>query len=500
MITAPGPLNTPVAIMIVVQQINEGVKYDYSLPITSNEIPQIAPPLVKQSPVVEPSNLEPRRLNIPLNSNTQKDEPKISAPHRRRARRRFIWKHAGFSPCTKSCGGGVQTSTFICMREHNQMAVSERRCSGLEKPAIQQVRCNIHSCPPQWKSSWATCTGSCGQGIQQLIHRCEQEIAPGKSTIVNEVGCPQPKPLSETKQCTLPPCSDTFDNELQPNISPRLGNDLQEWAVGIWSQCSATCGSGHKTRAVTCPSGRCNPEHRPPHVERCQTSPCPPDSNTRSSWLTSEWSECSTLCGTGTQTRQSFCFQTSCENDLKPEETRACSTYKLCNGQWFTGPWGPCSDSCNGPARQRRDVHCIIKIRGQPHVTNDITCNQSEKPYEEQACYGTCSPKWFSSDWGVCEGGCSNGVHRRDVRCLDNQGRHATTCKVDEMPPVKKPCTCKTSEDPSIHILPQDEPVDNSCVDKLQICTAAMQARLCQYPYYINNCCRSCKKFKQDGL
>lgn len=34
---------------------------------------------------------------------------------------------------------------------------------------------------------------------------------------------------------------------------------------------------------------------------------------------------------------------------------------------------------------------CIAKIRGVPHITNDIVCPVATKPYEEQSCFGITS-------------------------------------------------------------------------------------------------------------
>jgi hypothetical protein len=53
--------------------------------------------------------------------------------------------------------------------------------------------------------------------------------------------------------------------------------------------------------------------------------------------------QCSEDCGTGVQTRKVHCSEPgleSCDARSKPDESRACSSDKLCSGKWFTGPWG----------------------------------------------------------------------------------------------------------------------------------------------------------------
>lgn len=115
-------------------------------------------------------------------------------------------------------------------------------------------------------------------------------------------------------------------------------------------QCSTTCDTGHRTRSVTCPSGRCRSEDRPPHREYCNMGPCliPPvtvsslsqTSHSTSAWLVTEWSHCSEHCGTGSQKRYVVCGildQDKCPAAEKPGHSRACSSDKECGGQWFVG-------------------------------------------------------------------------------------------------------------------------------------------------------------------
>lgn len=153
------------------------------------------------------------------------------------------------------------------------------------------------------------------------------------------------------------------------------------------------------------------------------------------------------MCGMGTQNRLAVCSKDYCDSKSKPELTRPCSSDKLCGGEWFTGPWGKCSDSCNGQAKQTRDVICVVKLKGHARITNDITCPLSQKPDDERVCDGTCPPNWFTGDWSECEGNCPNGVQRREVRCMTANGQVVNSCKMEEMPVVKRPCACQVKRD-----------------------------------------------------
>lgn len=79
------------------------------------------------------------------------------------------------------------------------------------------------------------------------------------------------------------------------------------WETGEWGACSAACGGGTQARAVTCReangalSDRCM-ETPPSALRACNTRACP-----TSSWVAGEWGACSATCGAGTQTRAVTC-------------------------------------------------------------------------------------------------------------------------------------------------------------------------------------------------
>ncbi|KAF5283828.1 hypothetical protein FQA39_LY04648 [Lamprigera yunnana] len=486
-ISASGPILNSIDILLVSQQANPGIKYDYALPFEQSSEEQ---PYQKRT---ISNSLEPKLLDT--SSNSQRDEAKPGYGFRRRVRKRFAWKISGVSPCSKSCNGGAQTTIYSCIKEHGHSTVSDKRCSHLERPTPQQIRCNTQPCPAFWGGTWGTCSGSCGHGVQHFVVNCQQESLAGQLLVVNDAACRKPKPNTSSRPCKLPSCESETDNEVY--LQPETNNivEVSEWIVGPWSQCSVSCGTGQRTRLVSCPDGRCTVGKRPAHAEYCESGTCALHGRT-SPWLVSEWSHCSESCGTGTQLRQAVCAASSCESG-KPEIERACSSDRYCVGQWFTGPWGLCSESCNSVSKQSRDVLCLVKVRGQTRITNEMTCSTEDKPIAERMCIGQCPPRWFVGEWGICEGNCPNGIQRRDVRCMDVNGNGSSMCSDSERPIIKRACGCEKKDD-QMNVPAHDEPQDNTCVDNIRNCHLVVQARLCQYQYYIDNCCMSCRKSSQD--
>lgn len=72
-------------------------------------------------------------------------------------------------------------------------------------------------------------------------------------------------------------------------------------------------------------------------------------------WYASQWSQCSSKCSEGIQTRKVFCGvaeedgtikkveDDKCDAALKYESEKNCTGEEECKGDWFSGPWSPVS-------------------------------------------------------------------------------------------------------------------------------------------------------------
>ncbi|XP_015585741.1 thrombospondin type-1 domain-containing protein 4 isoform X2 [Cephus cinctus] len=525
---AAGPLTEPIDVMVLYQEPNPGIVYRYVMPhgpnpLQPNSRATYGAALGKTSDFTPPG---PHQRKAEPGSPMVHDEP--PAPPRRFRKRKFVWKASGLTECSKSCGGGVQSIKYICVRELTQVQVLEKRCHALEKPTSSGVKCNIKPCPAKWRSGpWSECSVSCGSGIRKRELECVQEVNSVLTIRVADGACLDPKTLPTSESCTMPEC-DERGKIAQSNLPSPY------WSVGGWSSCSTTCGLGTRNRVITCiTSGRpCSMDDKPDAQESCDPGPCltkSTASNVISSgfhgpqWLFTEWSrKCSAECGTGIQTRRVFCGTSSrnesCDESNRPDTTRTCSSDRACSGQWFAGPWTQCSSTCD-LGEQTREVACVTMLRGSLRVVLDMNCPAS-KPELKKPCRGPpCAPSWFTSDWTQCSRSCGKGMQKREVKCLSVNGQtfeqdHAS-CTENERPAARRACNeypCKSNQDTygveNSHRVMQvqnDPEISNGldenplCKDNFPNCNLVMQARLCAYPFYQKSCCLSCSSAKQEN-
>jgi hypothetical protein len=141
------------------------------------------------------------------------------------------------------------------------------------------------------------------------------------------------------------------------------------------------------------------------------------------SWKVGELSVCSTTCGGGMQTRTVECVSEDgaalddamCE-EPKPAATQACIASAGCS--WRTGAFGVCSSVC-GTGTQTRDVHCA----GPDGITVDDALCSAARPASSQTCVSTASCRWWTSTWGACSVNCGTGLQTRMVACVDPLGQ-----------------------------------------------------------------------------
>ncbi|XP_011333110.2 thrombospondin type-1 domain-containing protein 4 isoform X2 [Ooceraea biroi] len=525
--SAAGPLQEPIAVMVLYQEPNPGIVYRYVIPGNTN-LPR-STHLVHNTVFNKDleAGLQNRRVE---NESAVSDVTSPSYLPRRYKKRKFTWKAIGYSECSKSCGGGVQVLRHVCIKEHTQQQVPEKRCHALEKPREIRLRCNTRPCPPRWRGGpWSDCSTSCGAGVRTRELECVQEVKPSLIVRIADGACTEPKRLPTSEACEMPECNEEIKQTLMQTSSQL---SIPRWTAGGWSQCSTSCGTGRRTRIVTCVTqgAPCNLSEKPEAHETCDLRPCLAKSASLNivseklqspQWLFTEWSDhCSAECGTGVQTRRIFCETNSddkyCDESSRPETSRDCASNKTCSGQWFTGPWTECSSKCD-LGEQVRDVVCVTILRGSLRVVLDMNCPankpETRKPCREHPCMST----WFISDWTSCSRSCGKGIQKRDVRCLNPDGQlpepHQLHCREEDRPISRRICNDHLCKDDlrvpgNSHRVLQvqdDSEISNGvednhplCRDKIPNCNLVTQARLCSYQFYQESCCLSCSRAKQD--
>ncbi|NXG02073.1 PPN protein, partial [Sakesphorus luctuosus] len=168
-------------------------------------------------------------------------------------------------------------------------------------------------------------------------------------------------------------------------------------------------------------------------------------------WSYSSWSECSSECGGGFQSRSVFCTIDNeiypdymCRNKPQPDNNRTCG-HQPCpqTKRWKTGEWGSCSATCGG-GTQTRSVYCVT-FDGQSSqgVVDNAECMAfSQQPRSSQPCNVRQCASWSTGPWSECSASCGEGVQTRTVTCKTQQGSQAQdfACLMEPKPSATQSC------------------------------------------------------------
>lgn len=134
-ITCVGPSSEPVYLVLLYQDRNVGIKYEYSVPESSAHL-------------AEPDT--------------------------------YGWTFTPYGECSSKCGGGFQTRNVTCNSRTTLELVDEELCDLSSKPSDTQ-KCATDACEPQWiEGTYGKCSSPCGtNGTQTRTVQCERILAPG---------------------------------------------------------------------------------------------------------------------------------------------------------------------------------------------------------------------------------------------------------------------------------------------------------------------------------
>uniref|UniRef100_A0A665VKH1 SCO-spondin n=1 Tax=Echeneis naucrates TaxID=173247 RepID=A0A665VKH1_ECHNA len=231
-----------------------------------------------------------------------------------------------------------------------------------------QVTCNTSSCVVscQWSvwSSWSPCDVTCGLGLQ---HRYRSPVNPTGAVKIQ----PCPGDYTEARSCS----------------SPCLPDGVWSKWTG-WSECSKTCFNlvdevGIRRRFRSCnhsltvfnhTHSGCDGENE--EQEPCNTVHCPVNGGW-SVW--SVWSQCSSECDSGVQTRERFC------NSPSPQHGgSSCSGPHIQTGDCNSHP---CSGACPEGMVYMTAAECEAHGGACPRICLDMTSTDVQCA---TACYDGC--------------------------------------------------------------------------------------------------------------
>lgn len=97
----------------------------------------------------------------------------------------YTWIFDEFTPCSVSCGGGIQFRNVSCADRNTLEPAEINLCDQQIKPSSTE-RCGVVDCPAEWVvKDWSECSSPCGDsGVQTREVTCEQ-LVNGIPTIVD---------------------------------------------------------------------------------------------------------------------------------------------------------------------------------------------------------------------------------------------------------------------------------------------------------------------------
>jgi hypothetical protein len=233
---------------------------------------------------------------------------------------------------------------------------------------------------------WSDCTKTCGRGAQ--VRR-----RPLLTAARNGGACSK---LSEVRACAETMCP----------------TDCQQYGWGVWSACSATCGTGIFTRSRRTVHPTFGGKACGASLERgnCSAGPCPVDCQLSAF---SAWSQCTTTCGGGNQHRNRAVLRAPVANGVACAaltETRSCAVAACAIdcvlAAW--GSWSPCTKSCGlGSKDRQREISVSPAFGGKACTVTAETagCNANSCPVDcVNAVWGA---------WSACSKSCAGGTYSR---------------------------------------------------------------------------------------
>ncbi|XP_067376870.1 A disintegrin and metalloproteinase with thrombospondin motifs 13 [Channa argus] len=368
------------------------------------------------------------------------------------------------TPCSVSCGPGIQKHVSVCVDEDTKTHLNKHNCETPPPPTPLHTTCQLSSCPPRWDTGmFGPCSASCGGGERVRPVRCVQKHE-AALVQVPDSECPPDTAPDAVEKCNLQHCP-------------------ARWHVSEPGECSAVCGPGEAKRNVLCVRSEdgqdvevdqslCSNQIKPLTSVPCVVDVCPigweskgEDQAVLKSGLIPHskqvpvyvWSpvisQCSKTCGNGTLQVWFSCVdhQTRlgvpdflCDASTKPSPQSETCSMAPCPPVWRTKQ-GVCSVTCGGGVANRV-LYCAQETEGEEEVVEDSECSDFPKPTVVVSCNSqSCPARWKVMRSSPCSVSCDLGIAQRAVSCVQYvHGKESVVleqkCHVAVKPATTVPC------------------------------------------------------------
>ncbi|CAL8327506.1 unnamed protein product [Lota lota] len=258
----------------------------------------------------------------------------------------------------------------------------------------------------RWRETdFFPCSVTCGGGYQLTSAECS-DLRSGR-VVVDQYCHYYPenvKPKPKLRECNMDPClaSDGY-KQIMPYD---LYQPLPRWESSPWTACSASCGGGFQTRAVSCveedlqgtvtptEEWKCLYVPKTAIMQPCNAFHCP-------TWLAQDWSPCTVTCGQGLRYRVVLCIDHrglhagGCSATTKPHIKQECLVTVPCYRPLETLP---------------------VEAKPVWHK-QAIELEEEEEEGEEEEVRASEEPTFIPGPWGPCSSSCGSGAQVRSVRC-----------------------------------------------------------------------------------
>ena len=283
-----------------------------------------------------------------------------------------------YNACSSSCGSGTQTvASFTCTRSDGTVVASSYCTAPAAKSCSSYAGCTVTG------ANYGACSNQCGSGTQTLANN-NWTCTDGNGNTVPRTYCTPPAGVQScygTGSCTYRPT----------NV--------------VYGQCQPACGASTKSVSWTCQRSDgttvANSYCTPPANQTCTDhSQCSAVGN---------YSACSNTCGSGQETLQSWsCYgptgtpapdgQSDC---TAPASTKTCTSTTGCS-YTATPVYNACAPGC-GASTQSLSSYTCEDQHGNVVSNSNCTAPASSISCTDNTQCGTVSYRSVPTSFGSCQ-------------------------------------------------------------------------------------------------